>query len=126
VVLLEAPHRIEELARALAPLNTRLITVGRELTKQFETITTMQCDALCTWLATDENRLRGEFALVLHPTPPLAHSGPDQRVLALLLPHLPLKSAVKLASDITGQSRNALYEVALAMKSDTKPGTTGN
>src|SRR5207248_1926835 len=36
VVLLEAPHRIEALARALASLGERSLTVGRELTKQFE------------------------------------------------------------------------------------------
>jgi 16S rRNA (cytidine1402-2'-O)-methyltransferase len=126
VVLLEAPHRMEELAKALAPLTTRLITIGRELTKQFETVATMQCDALCAWLAADDNRLRGEFALVIHPAPQVAHSGPDQRVLALLLPHLPLKSAVKLASDITGQPRNALYELALSMKSGAAPGAAGS
>ena len=41
VVLLEAPHRIEALALALAPLGERLVTVGRELTKQFEEIATV-------------------------------------------------------------------------------------
>ncbi|PKO60455.1 MAG: 16S rRNA (cytidine(1402)-2'-O)-methyltransferase, partial [Betaproteobacteria bacterium HGW-Betaproteobacteria-18] len=41
VVLLEAPHRIEALAAALAVLGTRALTVGRELTKQFEEIATL-------------------------------------------------------------------------------------
>jgi 16S rRNA (cytidine1402-2'-O)-methyltransferase len=40
------------------------------------------------------------------------------RVLALLLAELPVKSAVKLAAEITGGSRNALYEAALKLKSD--------
>ena len=40
VVLLEAPHRIEALARSLAALGARPVTVGRELTKQFEEIAT--------------------------------------------------------------------------------------
>jgi 16S rRNA (cytidine1402-2'-O)-methyltransferase len=40
VVLLEAPHRIHELAQALAVLGDRPVTLARELTKQFEEITT--------------------------------------------------------------------------------------
>jgi 16S rRNA (cytidine1402-2'-O)-methyltransferase len=39
------------------------------------------------------------------------------RVLALLLKELPLKSAVKLAAEITGAPRNGLYEAALSLKS---------
>ena len=40
----------------------------------------------------------------------------DDRVLRLLLAELPLKTAVKLAADISGEARNALYERALALK----------
>lgn len=116
VVLLEAPHRIEALASALAPLETRLVTVGRELTKQFEEIATVAAADLGTWLAADANRLRGEFALVIHPATASAAQAPDDRVLTLLLAELPLKTAVKLAADITGEARNALYERALALK----------
>jgi 16S rRNA (cytidine1402-2'-O)-methyltransferase len=119
VVLLEAPHRIEALASALAALGSRAITIGRELTKQFEEIATVQADAFPAWLAADANRLRGEFVLVLHPAPLAAQVGPDTRVLKLLLEHLPLKTAVKLASDITGEGRNALYDAALELKKDS-------
>ena len=38
------------------------------------------------------------------------------RVLHLLLEQLPLKTAVKLAADITGAPRNELYDVALKLK----------
>lgn len=116
VVLLEAPHRIEALADALASLGTRQLTVGRELTKQFEEIATLAAADFPAWLAFDANRTRGEFALVLHPAATTASSGPDTRVLKLLLAELPLKTAVKLAADITGEPRNALYELALALK----------
>jgi 16S rRNA (cytidine1402-2'-O)-methyltransferase len=37
--------------------------------------------------------------------------------LKLLLEQLPLKTAVKLAADITGESRNTLYQIALDLKS---------
>jgi 16S rRNA (cytidine1402-2'-O)-methyltransferase len=33
-----------------------------------------------------------------------------------LLAELPLKTAVKLAADISGEARNALYERALVLK----------
>ncbi len=118
VVLLEAPHRIAALADALAALGERPVTVGRELTKQFEQIATLPCADLPAWLAADAQRQRGEFALVLHPAPATDDSADTERVLRLLLAELPLKSAVKLAADITGAPRNALYEQALAWKAD--------
>jgi 16S rRNA (cytidine1402-2'-O)-methyltransferase len=116
VVMLEAPHRIEMLARALAPLGARPVTIGRELTKQFEEIATVNAEGLPAWLTQDANRLRGEFVLVLHPAQTQAPVGPDSRVLKLLLAQLPLKTAVKLAAEITGEPRNTLYELALSLK----------
>lgn len=118
VVLLEAPHRIESLAQALAALGPRALTVGRELTKQFEEIGNTTAADFSTWLAAQPNRARGEFALVLHPLAPSDASGEADglRVLALLLAELPLKTAVRLAADITGVARNTLYEAALALK----------
>jgi 16S rRNA (cytidine1402-2'-O)-methyltransferase len=116
VVLLEAPHRIEALARALAVLGERAVTVGRELTKQFEEIATLPCSGLAAWLQAAPTRSRGEFALLLHPQAAAAPAGEGERVLKLLLAELPLKSAVKLAAEITGESKNALYELALKLK----------
>ncbi len=118
VVLLEAPHRIEVLARALAPLGPRRLTVGRELTKQFEEVVTLSARDFAAWLAADGNRLRGEFALVLHAAPDAAQTPREAGVLKLLLAELPLKTAVKLAAEITGQPRNLLYELALGLKNE--------
>jgi 16S rRNA (cytidine1402-2'-O)-methyltransferase len=118
VVLLEAPHRIEALAAALAVLGERELTIGRELTKQFEEIATVVASNFSAWLAQEPNRSRGEFVLVLHPTAPTVQPGQELQVLKLLLAELPLKTAVKLAADITGASRNTLYDAALAMKKE--------
>ncbi|MEY5097629.1 MAG: hypothetical protein RJA36_348 [Pseudomonadota bacterium] len=123
-VLLEAPHRIQALARDLAGLGERHVTVGRELTKQFEQVVTLRCDALPAWLDADTAHSRGEFALVLHPQTRSAASeeGPGAealRVLGLLLAELPLKSAARLAAEITGESKNALYQAGLALKPRT-------
>jgi 16S rRNA (cytidine1402-2'-O)-methyltransferase len=116
VVMLEAPHRIEALAQALSVLGERRITVGRELTKQFEQIETVTAQAFHGWLAEKPDRQRGEFVLVLHDAPVAATEGEGLRVLQVLLPELPLKTAVKLAAEITGESKNELYDLALALK----------
>ena len=121
VVLLEAPHRIEALALALAVLGDRPVTVSRELTKQFEETATVCASAMPTWLQQQPNRCRGEFVVVLHPVAVATDGAGDQRVLALLLAELPLKTAVKLAAEITGASRNALYESALASRKLAAP-----
>jgi 16S rRNA (cytidine1402-2'-O)-methyltransferase len=118
VVLLEAPHRIAALAETLALLGTRQLTVGRELTKQFEEIATLPCEGFAAWLAASPQRTRGEFALVLHPVVLASDDGEATRVLKLLLGELPVKTAVKLAAEITGAGRNELYEKALALKKD--------
>ena len=116
-VLLEAPHRVGALAQALQALGSRRITVGRELTKQFEEIATMPAEQFPAWLQATTHRTRGEFALVVHPhvTTTDANAS-DDRVLRLLLKELPVKTAVRLAAEITGQARNALYEQALRLR----------
>lgn len=116
VVVLEAPHRIAALADTLATLGAREMTVGREITKQFEEIASFRCDAFPAWLQAEGSRTRGEFALVLHAVAREKDDAEAQRVLGLLLAELPVKSAVKLAAEITGGSRNELYQAALAMK----------
>ncbi len=125
-ILFEAPHRIAALAAELATAcGPRRVTVCRELTKQFESVTTVPAETLPQWLADDPNRLRGEFVLVIHA---LGHSGdeslPDRhdRVLDALLAALPLKQAVALAVELTGAPRNALYERALARKRESQGG----
>jgi 16S rRNA (cytidine1402-2'-O)-methyltransferase len=56
---------------------------------------------------------------VLHPQPQAAPADAGERVLKLLLAELPVKTAVRLAGEITGGSRNDLYEAALRLKKDS-------
>jgi 16S rRNA (cytidine1402-2'-O)-methyltransferase len=44
------------------------------------------------------------------------------RVLRLLLEELPLKTAARLAADLTGEPRNALYQAALVWKKEADGG----
>src|SRR6218665_1385917 len=121
VLLLEAPHRIGGLARALAVLGGGPLNPARELTKQFEEVATLPAQALTAWLAGARERERGEFVLLLHPMPVARDDGESLRVLRLLLQDLPLKTAVRLAAQITGAARNVLYEMALACQRDGEP-----
>ncbi|MEN9842609.1 MAG: rRNA ((1402)-2-O)-methyltransferase [Pseudomonadota bacterium] len=126
IVLLEAPHRIHELSKALAVLDERGLTVGRELTKQFEEVATLTAQTFPAWLQATPQRSKGEFALVLHGISPHAqdeHAVPDSalRALRLLLAELPLKTAVRLAAELTGHAKNNLYAAALRMKQDQRP-----
>lgn len=121
LVILEAPHRIQDMALSLSILGSRPVSVGRELTKQFEEIATVACADLPAWLAANPQRSKGEFALVLHPLAPTAATEGDlpasaRHTLHLLLAELPLKTAVRLATDITQLPKNVLYEAALAWK----------
>ena len=125
VVLLEAPHRMSALARELGLLGERSITVCRELTKQFEEVVTLPCIQMASWVSEDSHRVKGEFVLVIHPVEDEAVGGEmgeriansSDRVLRALMEELPLKTAVKLAAELTGAPKNALYERALAIKS---------
>jgi len=122
-VLFEAPHRIEALAAALADTcAARMVTVCRELTKQFETVARMSASALPAWFAADPNRIRGEFVLVVHARWESVehdeqHAAFDT-TLQTLLAALPLKQAVALTAELSGAPRNAVYERALAWKRD--------
>ena len=128
LVVFEAPHRIAALLEALAAqMPARRLTLGRELTKQFETVVTLAAAEGPAWLAADPNRSRGEFVLVLHAQRVEAAAtgalGADsERTLRLLLAELPLRQAVGLAATITGAPRNRLYEIALAWRDAASPG----
>ena len=116
-VLLEAPHRIEALAATLARLGDRLVTVGRELTKQFEEIATVPANSLSDWIGANTQRTRGEYALVVHAQtvvndPIEVHD----KMLRLLMQEVPLKTAVRLTAELTGESRKLLYDRALVLK----------
>ncbi|MDO8890762.1 MAG: 16S rRNA (cytidine(1402)-2'-O)-methyltransferase [Sulfurimicrobium sp.] len=121
IAFYEAPHRIVETVEdALKVLDgERDITFARELTKLFESIHTCKLADAPAWLAGDPNRQRGEFVLLVSGAAVAAEEGISddaQRILQLLLAELPLKQAVKLAAEISGEKKNALYDLALQLK----------
>ncbi len=119
LVFYEAPHRVLESVEALAAAfgPERTIVFARELTKLFETIHACPLGEALEWLQADANRQRGEFVLLVEGAPDDADDGAGERVLKLLLAEgLPVKQCAKLAAEITGASKNELYQKALALK----------
>lgn len=125
LVFYEAPHRILECVADLALVlgADRRITFARELTKTFETIYSCHLAEATAWLEADTNQQRGEFVLLVEAAANQVSDGlPEEavRVVKLLLADLPLKQAVKLATDITHLKKNDLYEFALQLKNESK------
>ncbi|MFA6040190.1 MAG: 16S rRNA (cytidine(1402)-2'-O)-methyltransferase [Methylophilus sp.] len=121
LVFYEAPHRIVECIEDLASVlgGDRRITIARELTKTFETFHRCMLSEAKQWLESDSNQQRGEFVLLVETAPVKEAAAVHEeaaRVLQLLLAELPLKQAVKLATDITKLKKNDLYEYALQLK----------
>jgi len=121
LVFYEAPHRIVDSIVDLAAVlgAERRITIARELTKTFETIHSCALQDAEAWLQADANQQRGEFVLLVEAAAikdANEISEETVRVLKLLLAELPLKQAVKLATEITGEKKNVLYELALKIK----------
>lgn len=117
LIFYEAPHRIVESIAALATVfgPDRTVVLARELTKLFESIHSCRLGDAEAWLLADADRQRGEFVLLVSGAPPVAESGEAERVLRLLLDEgLPLSQATRLAHAISGVSRKALYQLALA------------
>ena len=125
LVFYEAPHRILECVADLSLVlgADRRITFARELTKTFETFYSCNLGEAVAWLEADTNQQRGEFVLLIEaPAQKEAETIPEDavRVLKLLLAELPLKQAVKLATEITQLKKNDLYEFALQLKNESK------
>lgn len=119
-IFYEAPHRIEaSIADLIAAFGgQRRVTIARELTKVFEEAHHCRLEQVPAWLHQRPERIRGEFVLIVEGGAGADQTAADdaQRVLRLLLDDLPLKQAVRLAAEITGQKKNQLYQAALAMR----------
>jgi len=128
LILYESTHRIvdclTDLAEVMGP--DRDLFLGRELTKMFETSSLTSVGECLQWLQREPNQRKGEFVLVVAGKPRIAESErtlrEGLRVLDLLADELSLKSAARLAADISGAPRNALYKAALAARKGDEAG----
>ena len=120
LVFYEAPHRILDTVNALVATfgPSRQVVFARELTKLFEEIHRCPLSEAAAWFAADNNRQRGEFVALVEGAAAATDDDAAEavRVLKILLTECPVKQAATLAAQITGQKKNALYELALHIK----------
>jgi 16S rRNA (cytidine1402-2'-O)-methyltransferase len=113
LVFYESSHRIAE---SLADMRTvfgdeRIAVIARELTKMFETVLDGTLAELHAQVEADDNQRKGEFVVMVQG------AGDDEeaqliegrRLYAKLSEHLPPSTAAKLAAEISGAPRKALY-----------------
>ncbi len=116
LVFYESSHRIIATLTDMGEVfgASRQAVVGRELTKQFETILSGSLAELLTCITEDANQQKGEFVVVVAgaEVETETQSGEEERVLKLLLEELSPARAAKLAARITGGRKNALYSLA--------------
>ncbi|EIO0085863.1 16S rRNA (cytidine(1402)-2'-O)-methyltransferase [Staphylococcus pseudintermedius] len=71
LLLYESPHRVKDTLEVIAQIDAeRTVTLGRELTKKFEQITTAPVTSLLEQLETDIP-LRGEFVIIIEGAAPI-------------------------------------------------------
>ncbi|MDE9847012.1 16S rRNA (cytidine(1402)-2'-O)-methyltransferase [Staphylococcus pseudintermedius] len=71
LLLYESPHRVKDTLEVIAQIDAeRIVTLGRELTKKFEQITTAPVTSLLEQLETDIP-LRGEFVIIIEGAAPI-------------------------------------------------------
>ncbi len=120
LIFYEAPHRIVESVQALAGVfgASRQIVFARELTKLFEQIHRCPLADAAEWLKNNAHGEKGEYVLLVEGAP--AGNDDDlheaRRILGILLEECSVKQAASLAAQITGQKKNALYQLALEIK----------
>jgi 16S rRNA (cytidine1402-2'-O)-methyltransferase len=121
-VLLESTHRI---VRLMQQVETQLpqaeVVLAKELTKAHERMLRGSA-ADCLQALLDEPPLqKGEFVVLLH-LPRVADTARmvlnSEKLLGLLIAHLPLKTAVSLVAEISGEKKNRLYDLALRLRAD--------
>lgn len=113
LIFYESSHRIEEtLADAAAAFGPdRPAVLARELTKLFETVLDGDLAALHARVSADADQRKGEFVLIVQGVgdDTATKVAEGRRVYALLSEHLPPSTAAKLAAEISGAPRKALY-----------------
>lgn len=114
LVFLESPHRLMDCLDDLVAVlgGERAAFIGRELTKLHESHYSAPLAGLLAHFGAHPGEVRGEFVLCIGGAPEAAGAAAGastDRVLAVLGAALPPGQAARLAAEITGEPRNALY-----------------
>jgi len=117
LVFYEARHRIVESLEDMADVfgAARAAVVARELTKTFETLLRGSLGELHARVAGDADQQLGELVVMVAGAAPVdadaARLAEGERILRLLLAEqMPASRAARLAAEISGAPKNALYK----------------
>ena len=109
----ESAHRIEDTLADMAAIfgEDRRAVVARELTKLFETVLDGTLAELRARIQADANQRKGEFVVLVQGAADDAQAriAEGKRLYAKLGEHLPPSTAAKLAAELSGAPRKALY-----------------
>lgn len=121
LIFYEAPHRLLATLEDMATVygGDRMAVVAREMTKLYESVMTSPLSALVQFYTENANKQKGEIVILLQGMDEEESESKEvvpAEVLDVLLAELPVKQAVALASKITGERKNVLYDLALEKK----------
>jgi 16S rRNA (cytidine1402-2'-O)-methyltransferase len=109
----ESSHRIQDTLEDMRSAfgGDRPAVLGRELTKLFETVLDGELAALCERVAADPDQRRGEFVVLVQGVGEDADArvAEGRRIYAKLSAHLPPSTAARVAAELSGAPRKALY-----------------
>lgn len=115
LVFFESSHRIEAAVADMAAVfgGQRLAAVCRELTKKFETVLGGALSGLQEELRRDANQSRGEFVVIVagHEESEDAALSDAHRMALALLEFLPASQAARVAAQLNGVPRRAIYQL---------------
>ncbi|WP_225764795.1 16S rRNA (cytidine(1402)-2'-O)-methyltransferase [Stenotrophomonas sp. Marseille-Q4652] len=113
LVFYESSHRIAESLADMAAVfgGERPAVIARELTKLFETVLDGSLQDLLARVDADDNQRKGEFVVMVQGVgdDEAARLAEGRRLYARLNEHLPPSAAAKLAAELSGAPRKALY-----------------
>jgi 16S rRNA (cytidine1402-2'-O)-methyltransferase len=113
LIFYESAHRIEEsLQDCVAVFGAdRHAVLAREISKLFETIVDASLSELHALVTADANQRKGEFVLIIHGASESADKAliEGKKLYARLCEHMKPSQAAKIAADISGAPRKALY-----------------
>ena len=113
LVFYESSHRIAESLADMCSVfgGERPAVIARELTKLFETVLDGTLAELHAQVEADDNQRKGEFVVMVQGAgdDEQARIAEGRRLYAKLNEHLPPSTAAKLAAELSGAPRKALY-----------------
>ena len=128
LVIYESPHRIVATLNDIVSVfgATREVALARELTKRYETIIRASAVELLDIVQSDSQQQRGEFVLIVGGAKDEPDLTPDQAatesLMQVLLKHMPVKTAAKVASELSDVSRKQAYDIGVQLSSGANKG----